>query len=292
MDKLGGLGESMPVTAASSTVASLSIAGVPPFNGFASKWLILVTCMLVGMTSPLFLLLGIVGLFISLATLASFLKVLGAVFLGQPEEGSEVSEVPLTMAVPQAVLAALCVLLGIFPQAPLRFAHTALANLSSVDLPPVHELLGGPWGLTLTVSGHTVGLWTPLAAVAALALLGALAYGIQRAGAARVRQVDVWTCGEEERAAIVRYPASSFYLPFKGAFHGIYPTLRVGIPSFPPSLRKVLDLDRWLYLPAARAVERTARYVGCTHTGIPQVYLLWIVVGALAVMFAGLLLVR
>ena len=101
MDKLGGLGASMPVTAGSSTVASLSIAGVPPFNGFASKWLILATCVLVGFTAPLFLVLGIIGLFISLATLASFLKVLGAVFLGRPDETRSVREVPWAMAVPQ-----------------------------------------------------------------------------------------------------------------------------------------------------------------------------------------------
>jgi formate hydrogenlyase subunit 3/multisubunit Na+/H+ antiporter MnhD subunit len=31
----------MPDTAGSTTVASLSIAGVPPFNGFTSKWLVI-----------------------------------------------------------------------------------------------------------------------------------------------------------------------------------------------------------------------------------------------------------
>ena len=44
MDQLGGLARSMPYTAGSTTVASLSIAGVPPFNGFTSKWLIVSGC--------------------------------------------------------------------------------------------------------------------------------------------------------------------------------------------------------------------------------------------------------
>jgi hypothetical protein len=54
-------------------------------------------------------------------------------------------------------------------------------------------------------------------------------------------------------------------------------------PAFPPWLRRAFDLDSWLYLPVARAVERGARGVSRTHVGIPQVYLLWIVVGAIAV---------
>ena len=59
---------------------------MPPFNGFTSKWLIVAGCILAGMRFPLFLVLGLVALFISLVTLASFLKVLGAVFLGKADE--------------------------------------------------------------------------------------------------------------------------------------------------------------------------------------------------------------
>ncbi len=83
MDKLGGLAGFMPYTTGSTTIASLSIAGVPPFNGFTSKWLIVCGCILAGLRFPLFLVLGLVALFISVVTLASFLKVLGAVFLGK-----------------------------------------------------------------------------------------------------------------------------------------------------------------------------------------------------------------
>ena len=94
MDKLGGLAAFMPYTSGTTTIASLSIAGVPPFNGFTSKWLIVAACLLAGMRFPLFLVLGIVALFISLATLASFLKVLGSVFLGKADENLGIKEVP------------------------------------------------------------------------------------------------------------------------------------------------------------------------------------------------------
>jgi NADH:ubiquinone oxidoreductase subunit 5 (subunit L)/multisubunit Na+/H+ antiporter MnhA subunit len=292
MNALGGLGASMPVTAASSTVAALSIAGVPPLNGFASKWLILATSALIGLRSPLFLILAILGLFASLATLGAFLTNLGAVFLGRPGPGPAVREVPWTMALPQVVLAALCVVLGVFPQGALGLAHAAIAGVSAVPLPGTEALTGAGWGLSLLAGGAPLGMWAPLTIVAALTALSLLAYGIQRAGAAKIRQVDVWTCGEEQPIAAVRYPASSFFLPFRQAFRDLYPTVEGRAPAFPPALRRAFDLDRWLYGPAARAVDRTARAAGRTHPGVPQIYLLWIVVGAAVVVTILFLTVR
>jgi hydrogenase-4 component B len=283
MNHLGGLASAMPVTAGSSTVASLAIAGVPPLNGFASKWLIVATCLLAGLQQPLFLLLGLVAMFISLATLASFLKVLGAVFLGAPEPTGRVREVPATMAAAQVVLAALCVLLGVLPFWPLRFIRDAVAASVPVAVPSAGELLGGPWGLSLSTGAAAVAVWAPLVLVAGMVVLALLAYGLQRAGGARTREVPVWTCGEEHEAATVRYPASSFYLPFKHAFEGIYPRFRWRVPAFPEAVRRAFDADTWAYLPLARAVERSAGAVSRSHVGVPQVYLLWIVVGAIAV---------
>ena len=291
MNRLGGLADAMPVTAASSTVAALAIAGVPPLNGFASKWLIVAACLLAGMSQPLFLLLGLIAMFISLATLASFLKVLGAVFLGAPDPSRRVSEVPATMAAAQVVLAALCVLLGVFPFWPLRFIRDAVAASVPVPVPTAADLLGGPWGLTVATEGAAVALWAPLALIAGMAVLGLIAYGLQRAGGARTRQVPVWTCGEVHTAASVRYSASSLYLPFKHAFDGIYPRVRWRVPAFPAALRRAFDADAWAYRPLVRAVERSAATVSRSHVGVPQVYLLWIVGGAVAVVAIVLALV-
>ena len=106
---------------------------------------------------------------------------------------------------------------------------------------------------------------------------------IQRAGGAQSRSVPVWYCGEEHAPASVRYPASSFYLPFKHAFQGIYPSGKVHVPRFPASLRRALDFDQWLYTPTVKAIDRTADRVSRTHVGTPQIYLLWIVIGAIVV---------
>jgi hypothetical protein len=130
--------------------------------------------------------------------------------------------------------------------------------------------------------------WAPLALVGGLVVLAALAVLVQRAGGAKVRRVGVWTCGEEEPVDWVRYPASSFYQPLKQAFRGVYPTFTLRPPAFPVWLRRAFDVDAWFYLPLAREIEHAARSVSRTHVGVPQVYLLWIVAGAVVVM--GMLL--
>lgn len=278
MNQLGGLASAMPYTTGSTAIASLSIAGVPPFNGFASKWLIIAGCLLAGMRYPLFLLLGIVALFISLVTLAAYLKVLGAVFLGQEEESKSVQEVPASMLVPQAVLASLCVLLGIVPQLALRpIAHamTSLTGIQAIGVSTSHA-----WSGILLTDGSPVGFWSPLACAAALVILGLIAFGIQRAGKSEVRSVPVWFGGEEHDSALVRYPANSFYVPFTSVFQGLYPARAVHAPKFPAPVRRALDLDRWLYVPAVKAIDRAADRVSRTQSGIPQIYLLWIVIGA------------
>jgi hypothetical protein len=111
-------------------------------------------------------------------------------------------------------------------------------------------------------------------------------------GAAPERQVEVWTCGEEQTVAAVRYPASSYFLPFTHAFRGIYPAVTARAPVFPSALRRAFDLDRWLYAPVGRGVERLAHAAGRTHPGVAQIYLMWIVLGAVVVVAVLLLTVR
>ena len=40
LERLGGLGKKMPITFVTCLVAALSISGIPPLNGFVSKWMI------------------------------------------------------------------------------------------------------------------------------------------------------------------------------------------------------------------------------------------------------------
>jgi hydrogenase-4 component B len=287
----GGLGAFMAVTAGCAVVTSLAIAGVPPLNGFSSKWLIYATGILGARESALLPVATLVAMFISLVTLASFLKYLGGTFLGVPRKEDPPREVPASMQVPQIALAVACLAFGLFPAFPVMFVHQAVAALPSASgVPALGILLGDGPGLSVARAGMEMAIWAPLPVAALLVVLGLFCYrGIQRAGDAPIREVKVWTCGEEVQPEEFRYPPGSFYRPFKEAFGGIYPKVAWRPPPFPVAVRRILDPDAWLYQPLVRGVERAARGVSRTHVGVPQVYLLWMVVGVIAVVAIMLL---
>jgi len=109
LKQLGGLVEKMPLTRTTCTIASASIAGVPPFNGFWSKAIIIFAA-----AQAHFWGLAIVTIIVSLVTLISFLKVQRYVFLGElPENLKDVKETKGSMSAAMIFLACLCVLMGL-----------------------------------------------------------------------------------------------------------------------------------------------------------------------------------
>ncbi len=118
LEKLGGLARKMPQTAALFMVGAFSISGIPPFNGFASKWMIYqATYEKAAETGSIgYALVTVVCVVTSVLTLASFIKVGQSVFFGQlPLEYENVKETPLSMRIPMWIMAALCFLTGLFP---------------------------------------------------------------------------------------------------------------------------------------------------------------------------------
>ena len=113
LKEMGGLREKMPVTSTTSFIASLSIAGIPPFNGFWSKLIIIVACVQANELG--FAVWAVIG---SIMTLASFLKVQKFAFFGSlPESLKNIKEVPFLMAFSMICLAILCIVMGalLFP---------------------------------------------------------------------------------------------------------------------------------------------------------------------------------
>jgi multicomponent Na+:H+ antiporter subunit D len=105
LKKLGGLHKKMPVTGTTSLVASMSIAGIPPLNGFWSKLIIVIACVQAGYYG-----MGVWAIFVSLITLASFLKVQRYAFFGAPKAAlAKVRSAPALMATAMILLALLCV---------------------------------------------------------------------------------------------------------------------------------------------------------------------------------------
>lgn len=126
--KLGGLGHHLPLTTLFFMIGAFAITGLPPFNGFTSKLLIYES---VYAFNPL---LSAIALLVSILTLASFMKVFYAAFLG-PKPKKKPKPIPQTMIFAMLVLSSLCIIIGLFPGVVLDLlikpAVAALANVWS-----------------------------------------------------------------------------------------------------------------------------------------------------------------
>jgi multicomponent Na+:H+ antiporter subunit A len=119
IDDLGGLSKVMPVTFFAALIFAMSISGVPPLNGFASKWMIYQGIIDFGSGSGLsnklwvlWLGLAVLG---SALTLASFFKFIGGIFLSRRRSAFEkIREVPVMMQIPMVILAIFCIVFGVF----------------------------------------------------------------------------------------------------------------------------------------------------------------------------------
>jgi multicomponent Na+:H+ antiporter subunit D len=110
LNRMGGLGHNMKFTAIFFIIGALSISGIPPSNGFASKFLIYES---VYQFNPI---LAIIAMLVSIITLASFTKAFQSAFTGpQLPQYKDVKEVPKGMIVGMGILAAVIIFFSIFP---------------------------------------------------------------------------------------------------------------------------------------------------------------------------------
>ncbi len=108
LSRIGGLQKKMPVTAFAFWVAAFAIAGVPLFNGFVSKGMVLAAAEHTSIW--IWVLLEIA----SFGTFVSFIKLGYFAFL-RPGD-TKASDPPQLMQAAMLIIAALCIVIGIFPQ--------------------------------------------------------------------------------------------------------------------------------------------------------------------------------
>ena len=132
-----GLGKKMPYASAAFTIAAISMIGIPPGAGFASK-LFLILASLEASQYPFVAIL----LLSTLLNLVYFWRVIDRMYFVRHEhEHEEVEtdggekekehELPLSMIVPMLILAALCIIAGIFwlTELPLPLFYKILSDL-------------------------------------------------------------------------------------------------------------------------------------------------------------------
>lgn len=141
LKEMGGLAKNMPATSATSFVASMSISGIPPFNGFFSKLIIIIAAVMAR-----FYLLAALAVLVSIITLASFLKFQRYAFYNKNEniKTPGVKEVPFPMVFSMIVLSIICVLLSllVFP------------SVREAVLGPAVDILTDPLKYSTTILGQ------------------------------------------------------------------------------------------------------------------------------------------
>ena len=167
LGKLGGLSKKMPHTTVLFLIGAFSISGIPPFNGFASKWMIYQATYQKAVESGNigFLLVTIIALVTSVLTLASFVKVSQSVFFGQlPRELENVKEVSFGMRLAMGIFALLCVLTGLFP----NLVTTYITEPAAKAVFSVAQYIGAMGFDASGVAAETavsfahVGVWEPI----------------------------------------------------------------------------------------------------------------------------------
>jgi len=249
LDKLGGLAKLMPLTFFSCLVAALAISGVPPLNGFMSKWMVYQGVIELGRGgNKLWIVWLVAAMFGSGLTLASFMKLIHATFLGQPREnleGKKIREVPWTMWMPMVSLALLCLVFGIFA------ASTALPMFI---LPAVKGVM-------------YLGFWEPVLATLFILIglfIGGIVYFLGRPTAVRESQIFV---GGEILEKGHEVSGVDFYRTVQdmGIFKYIYKRAS-------EKLFDIYELGKGLVFGISKQLQNL-------HTGILPFYLIWCLLG-------------
>lgn len=125
--RMGGLFRSMPVTAVSFALCSLSVMGIPPFGGFFSKFLVFRGAVETG--SLFVLAVFLVG---AVMTLLYLIRLFYLVFLGEEKQGAP-REGSFTMVASVAFLALLGLALGAFVHYPANYAEILTSQIGAIE---------------------------------------------------------------------------------------------------------------------------------------------------------------
>jgi formate hydrogenlyase subunit 3/multisubunit Na+/H+ antiporter MnhD subunit len=254
MRKLGGYAKSMPLLFFGFLVAALAAAGVPPLNGFASKWMVY-QGILGSAGSPGWLRVpALAAAFLgSVLTLAAMMKLTNSVFLGQPSKPVG-GRSTFWAGFPVTVLAVICILFGVLAQRlPLRY----------LIFPSIGAEPGGQ------------GLWHP--GLASVLLLGGLLVGL-----------ILYLIGRAWKGARVSKPFVG------GIDLEDHPDMRVSGADFYLTVSEMGPLKRIYALAGARAFDiyeqgkqlvfELSGALGAAHSGVLSRYLGWYLLGMAAIL--------
>lgn len=252
IDETGGLAKLMPLTFFSALIFAVSISGIPPFNGFASKWLIYQSIVEFGtqpgVANQLWMIWLGLAVFGSALTLASFMKFISGIFWGPLKSNIKLLvKGNILIWLPQILLAVSCIIMGVF-------ASTVIIPRLFMPITGTFEFYG-MWQSTLVS-----------AMVIAAIILGILIYFSGNSKKFRVE--DNFILGEKSAAETGFSPLDYYKTISKaGMLSSVY--------------RKAEK--RWfdLYDISKSIVLGLSRGLSICHNGMLPLYTIWIIAGLL-----------
>jgi len=266
MENLGGLIHRMPLSSAAFLAACLAIAALPPFNGFASEWLVFQDILL----SPhlpqmgLRMLVPAVGVLLALSAAlaaACFARAFGITYLGRPRTAAADNAVEADRWSVSAMLvcAVLCLLAGIFPGVVIDRLQPAAVLLVAGQMPPQMHI---DW-LSIVPISASQSSYNGLLMFGFLVMSATMTAGvIHRVSSRAVRRAPFWDCGYPGAGPVAQYSAASMSQPIRRVFGTVvfdtHEQIDMPAPGDlrPAKLRRFISDPIWdlLYAPIARAV--------------------------------------
>ena len=216
IESCGGLQKIMPRVAALTAVGSLAICGLPPLNGFTGEWLLYCGFLQMDYRREIIFfslaaaMLSLIGGF----AVITFTKFYGLIFLGKPHSKSaqKAKEPSSLMLIPMGILAALCLLIGLFPGWALKAAFFAASNISH-PTPLLFSADLQKWSALLDLVGLMGALLWILIAIFWAIKKTSLKKRPTEAGA-------TWACGFTSPTPRMQYTGSSYSMPATRTFDG------------------------------------------------------------------------
>lgn len=199
LNKLGGLITRMPIAFVAMLCGIIGLAGLPPMNGFVSKWFVYRALVLEG--EPLLFVGAVIG---TLGTILSVYKLIHNTFLGQLRlEHVEVREAPLTMIIPMVLLSGVVFATGMFPGIVLDWVASAQAALGMT-------VVQHTWGGIELANGGLDMRWTVSILLGGFAVGAIIFYGFGNRSRA-VHQLDNYAGGHFLGGDVRYHYSANFY---------------------------------------------------------------------------------
>jgi hydrogenase-4 component B len=292
MEEYGGLLRRMPWTGAFFLIGAVSIAALPPTNGFVSEWLVFQSLFLSFHLPSIFLklILPLAAAMLALTgvlALACFAKAFGISFLALPRSAHarHAAEVPVSMRAGMALLALASIVLGLAPMVVVPLLDRVVTLFTNVSIKSKVLALDG-WALA-PVNTDFSSLSPPVLALLLVVLsLLALALVAACGGLVRTRHYKTWGCGINLTPRM-EYTATGFVQPIKRVFSTIYqPTVKLETEFLEESRyfakRRRFEFhieplfQKYLYDPVVAGFTAIAEQLRIVQAGSLHLYLAYI----------------